>query len=108
MDPELVAIDAGAVKIARAKRFGRLYGQERNIPRPYERPGRWSTTKNMGNLPSVMGIIQGPSRTVHAQSQVGSSWNWPPFVALLPQRVGIVQQIASQRPTPLLNLLARR
>lgn len=112
MDPEQVAIDAGAVKMAKVKRFGRApvfsFQTERNIPAVYERPGRWPTTKNMANLPSVV-RLEGPSRTVHAQSQSGSSWNLPPFTGLWPQGPGsVIAQVIAQRPSPLLDLLSRR
>jgi hypothetical protein len=37
----------------------------RNIPAPYERPPSWDRTRQVANLPSAMGIVSGPSRTVH-------------------------------------------
>ena len=40
----------------------------RNIPRPYERPDSWPRGRGIPNLPSIMGIESGPSRTVHGLS----------------------------------------
>jgi hypothetical protein len=111
LDPEIVAVDAKSVAIARAERLGRaiFYRQERNAPNVYERPGKWPATRTIGNLPSVLGILSGPSRTVHAlraQSQLGSSWNYPPFTRLWPQ--GVISQIMSQRPSPIRDMLIAR
>ena len=107
MNHEQIAADDSAVKIARLKKSGRAPAfsfQERNIPQVYVRP-RWP--KSMGS--SVMGIVSGPQKTVHAQSQTGSSWNLPPFTGLWPQGPGgAIAQIMAQRPTPLLDRLTRR
>jgi len=40
----------------------------RNIPGPYERPASWPPGRSIPNLPSIMGIESGPSRTVHGLS----------------------------------------
>jgi len=72
MDPEILAVDAAAVKIAR-RRLG--YG---DIPTPYG---------------------------LHRQSHLGPSLNLP---AILTMRNDVVAQIMAQRPTPLLDRLARR
>lgn len=72
-----------------------FYGQtERNIPHVYERfgnlptnvghdrgrPSLWPGGANIGSIPSVVGVMSGPSRTVHplrAQSHLGPSLNLP-------------------------------
>lgn len=61
------------------------FGQtERNIPHIYERfgnlptnvghdrgrPSLWPVDANIGSIPSVAGIVSGPSRTVHSQMSV--------------------------------------
>jgi len=101
LDPEQVAVDAASVKIAR----GRGLFRQQNIPRPYERPGRWPATRTIANLPSILGIVSGPSRTVHAQSHLGPSLNLP---AILSMKDDVVAQIMAQRPTPILDRLTRR
>lgn len=40
-----------------------LRGQ--NVPKPYERPGEWGSGRTLSELPSVIGIVEGPERTVH-------------------------------------------
>jgi len=41
-----------------------------NIPSPYVRPGTWPPTRRVAELPSVTGIVSGPSRTVLPQISV--------------------------------------
>jgi len=96
MDPELVTVDPAAVKIAR----GRGLFRQQNIPHAYERPGRWPATRTIANLPSILGFVSGPSRTVHAQSHLGPSLNLP---AILTMR----NDMMAQRPS-LIDLLMRR
>jgi hypothetical protein len=51
-----------------------LRGQPtRNVPSPYERPGTWSKYRNIKDIPSVMGIISGPERTVHPSISINST-----------------------------------
>jgi len=100
MDPELVAVDPAAVKIAR----GRGLFRQQNIPRAYERPGRWPATRTIANLPSILGIVSGPSRTVHAlraQSHLGPSLNLP---AILSMRNDVAQIL----PSPIRDMLIAR
>lgn len=103
MDPELVVIDVESVK--RAKGIG-VFPQQttRNIPKVYERPQAWPATRTIAHLPSAVGFT-GSGRTVHPQSQVGSSWNWPAFVGLSPQGPGgVIMQALRDRLT---NLTSR-
>lgn len=86
-----------------------------NVPRPYERPGHWPAMRDIGRLPSVAGVVSGPQRTVHPQrrnpfrqqSQLGSSWNFPPFTRLWPQGRpgGVINQILNERPSPVRDRL---
>ena len=69
-----------------------FFGQtERNIPHVYERrgnlptnvghdrgrPSLWPVGLNIGAIPSVAGIMTGPSRTIHPQSHLGPSLGLP-------------------------------
>jgi len=125
MDPEQVAVDREAVRIARSEGLGRaiFYRQDRNAPNVYERPGKWPATRDISSLPSVAGVVSGPARTVHpqrhrplrAQSHLGPSWNLPAILTLRDDvhyesmpGPGIISQILSQRPSPLMDRLIGR
>jgi hypothetical protein len=77
-----------------------VYAQKRNIPEVYERPGAWPGTRTIGNLPSVLGIVSGPSRTVHPQSHLGPSFNLP---AVLTMRDDMVARQGTEWRFPLVN-----
>lgn len=79
--PVLDAIKAQAPIIPRVKLLGafgvidpqELLAVEKNIPRPYARPGAWSAGRLIQTLPSVIADIRngsGPERTVHPSLSV--------------------------------------
>lgn len=77
--PVLDAIKARAPIVPRVKLLGafgvvdpkeKLLAVAKNIPRPYARPGTWKAERQIGQLPSAISILMGPSRTVHPSISV--------------------------------------
>lgn len=71
--PVLDAVKAQAPMVPRVKLLGafgivdpqELLAVEKNIPRPYPRPMAWPAERQIGPLPAVISILEGPEKTVH-------------------------------------------